>query len=57
MKKEIKGNSAGKGSARRQENFGRIQKNWSMIKWGNQWCAFCGIWGNHTSGTCKKISR
>ena len=55
MKKEIKGNSAGKGSSRRQENFGKLQENWSQIKWGNQWCAYCGIWGNHTSGTCKKL--
>ena len=32
MKKEIKGN-AGKGSARRQENFKRIQENWDIIQW------------------------
>jgi len=58
-KKEFKGNSkqSGKGSHRRPEDFRSVQKNWDKIKWGGQWCAYCGEWGNHTSGGCKILKR
>lgn len=32
---------AGKGSARRTENFKQIQSNWEEIDWGKK-CVFCG---------------
>lgn len=35
MKKEFKGNNPGKGSARRKENFKKVQKNWDLIDWGH----------------------
>lgn len=57
MKKEFKGNSSGKGSNRRPENFTQTQHNWDKIKWGEKWCAYCGKFGNHTSGTCKELKR
>ena len=22
-----------------------------------KWCAYCGKWGNHTSGSCEKLKR
>lgn len=56
MKKEFKG-TGGKGSARRQEDFRKVQRNWDKIKWGNQWCAWCGKWGNHTSGGCPDLKK
>ena len=55
MKKEFKGNAAGKGDKRRPENFGLLQRNWDAINWHKLWCPFCGVWGDHTSGGCKKL--
>lgn len=59
MKKEIKGKgrTQGKGSNRRPESLKAIQRNWGQIKWGNDWCAWCGKFGNHTSGNCKSLKK
>jgi len=56
MKKEFKSKN-GKGSERRPENFRAVQRNWDKIKWGHTWCAWCGKWGNHSSGGCKDLKK
>lgn len=57
----------GKGSKRRQEDFKKVQSNWDFIDWKSKskaksqsekkWCAWCGAWGNHTSGICDALRR
>ncbi len=38
---------------------GYNSKNWYAnydgINWHNKWCAYCGLWTDHTSGSCKKL--
>jgi len=61
MKKEFKGNGKGK-----RPIVGYNAKNWNanfdFINWNKtldtkQWCAWCGKWGNHTSGSCSDLKK
>ena len=58
-KKEFKGNikTYGKGSKRRPEDFRKVRENWDEIDWHKKWCAMCGKYTDHTSGTCPELER
>jgi hypothetical protein len=59
MKKEFKGNKStnGKGMA---PKVGYNSKNWYAnygdINGHNKWCAMCGKWTDHQSGTCPELA-
>ena len=48
--------SAGKGKGPiKGYNPGNWYKNFDSINWGKKWCAWCGKWGDHTSGSCEDL--
>ena len=30
-------------------------ENFGDINWHNKWCAMCGLWTDHTSGSCPEL--
>jgi hypothetical protein len=52
--KEFRGPGKGKGPIVGY-NHKKWNENFGEINWHNQWCAFCGLWTNHTSGSCPEL--
>ena len=54
MKKEFKGPGKGKGPIVGYD-YKKWNANFDEINWHNKWCAMCGKWTDHTSGSCPEL--
>ena len=56
MKKELKGPGKGMGPIKGY-NYKNWYSNFNKISWNKKWCAWCGKWSNHTSGSCENLKK
>ncbi|TRO56187.1 hypothetical protein E2P64_06215 [Candidatus Bathyarchaeota archaeon] len=52
--------AAGKGmDPKKGYDYHNWYANFDQINWHrkDKWCAWCGKWGNHTSGSCKDLAK
>ena len=49
-------NGKGKGPIKGYD-FKAWYAHYDSIEWSKKWCAWCGKWGTHTSGSCSDLKK